>query len=207
MRIPRSRGAATGVVVILLGLWGAAAPFIGPYANSAYAASEAGGWTAERGWLQVLPGIVAIIGGLLLVASRNRAIAMLGAWFGVLAGAWFVAGRNVGDILGLGSSAAPADGAKGAWLELMSFTGLGALVVFLAAVSMGRLSVRSLGDIRRADSPVGIIEREPAQPQFSRSESGLQPAAAGSVPEAGEEGSQRRRLSDLFHRRHPSTAR
>jgi len=34
-----------------------------------------------------------VLGGLLLLMSRNRATAMLGGWLGVIAGAWFVVGR------------------------------------------------------------------------------------------------------------------
>ena len=46
----------------------------------------------STGWLEVLPGVVAVVGGLLLVRSRNRATAMLGGWLSVVAGAWFVVG-------------------------------------------------------------------------------------------------------------------
>ena len=36
MRIPRSRGAASGLLVMLLGLWGALIPFVGPAFDFAY---------------------------------------------------------------------------------------------------------------------------------------------------------------------------
>lgn len=36
MRMPRSRGAATGSLLVLLGLWGALIPFPGPYVNFAF---------------------------------------------------------------------------------------------------------------------------------------------------------------------------
>ena len=36
LHIPRSRGAASGLLVIVLGLWGALVPFVGPYFNFAF---------------------------------------------------------------------------------------------------------------------------------------------------------------------------
>ena len=36
LRVPRSRGALSGVLLLLLGAWGALIPFIGPYFNYAY---------------------------------------------------------------------------------------------------------------------------------------------------------------------------
>src|ERR1051325_10239086 len=80
LAIPRSRGAASGFLVMVLGAWGALAPFIGPYLHFAYAPDQAWTWTAARGWLEVLPGAVAVLGGLLLLMSGNRATAMLGRW-------------------------------------------------------------------------------------------------------------------------------
>lgn len=153
MHISRSRGAVTGILLIVLGLWGALIPLIGPEVGFAYAA-DGPVWTAARGWLQVLPGVVIVVGGALLLLSRNRATALFGTWLGVMAGVWLVIGRAAAEPLGLGSAGTPvaASGAREFWLEITHFTGLGALVVFLAALSMGRLSVRSLRDIRYANA-------------------------------------------------------
>lgn len=152
MRIPRSRGAASGFLVILLGLWGALVPFLGPVFDFAYDPGQGSGWSNARGWLEVLPGAIAIVGGLLLVRSRNRAAAMLGGWLSVIAGAWFVVGRVAATTLTIGEigrPVAPTD-TKAAWLELTYFHGLGALIVFLGAMALGRLSVRSARDVSYA---------------------------------------------------------
>ena len=58
LAIPRSRGAASGFLLVVLGAWGALAPFVGPYLNFAYTPAQAWTWTAARGWLEVLPGAV-----------------------------------------------------------------------------------------------------------------------------------------------------
>lgn len=149
MRMPRSRGALSGLLVMLLGLWGALVPFVGPDFNFAYDQDQGADWSAARGWLEVLPGVVAIIGGLLLVRSQNRAAAMLGGWLSVVAGAWFVIGRVVATTLTIGEIGRPVatTDTKAAWLELTYFHGLGAVIVFFGAMALGRVSVRSVRDV------------------------------------------------------------
>ena len=84
----------------------------------------------------MLPGVVAVVGGLLLVRSRNRATAMLGGWLSVVAGAWFVVGRVMATTLTIGEIGRPVaeNDIKAAWLELTYFYGLGALIIFLGAM-------------------------------------------------------------------------
>ncbi len=156
MRMPRSRGATSGFLLILLGAWGALAPFIGPLFNFAYSPDQAWMWTTGRGWLEVLPGAVTVLGGLLLLMSRNRATASLGGWLAVAGGVWFIIGRAMAGPLGLGDAGSPvaATEAKRIALELMFFYGLGALIVFLGAAALGRISVRSVRDVEWADRPV-----------------------------------------------------
>ncbi|HEX2283723.1 MAG TPA: hypothetical protein VHI10_02660 [Mycobacterium sp.] len=163
LQMPRSRGAMSGFLLILLGLWGALIPFVGPYFNFAFTPDQEWTWTAARGWLEVLPGAATVLGGLILLASKNRANAMFGAWLSVLAGAWFVVGRAVAGLFGIGSAGTPVATSETmrVWLELTYFYGLGALIVFLGAVAGGRLSIRSVRDIEYAQQPVAAG----AQPQ------------------------------------------
>jgi hypothetical protein len=168
--MPRSRGAASGFLLILLGAWGALIPFVGPYFNFAYTPDQVWTWTDARGWLEVLPGAVTAVGGLLLLVSRNRATAMLGGWLTVLAGAWFVVGPALAVPLGIGDPGVPAASSdwKRAALEITYFSGLGALIVFLGAIALGRVSVRSLRDIRYAQGPVGAAPAVPPEPVGER---------------------------------------
>ena len=155
LQMPRSRGAMSGIFLILLGLWGALIPFVGPLFNFAFTPDQEWTWTTARGWLEVLPGAVTVVGGLLLLMSRNRVTAMLGGWLAVAGGAWFVVGRALAGPLGLGDVGSPvaATETKQVWLELTYFYGLGALIVFFGAAALGRLSIRSVRDIEWAEHP------------------------------------------------------
>jgi hypothetical protein len=151
--LSRSRGAVSGILLVLLGAWGAIAPFVGPYFNFTYSPDITWHWTAARGWFQVLPGAVALLGGLLLLFGRGRGVTLLGAWLGILGGAWFVIGPPLSSELTLGHLGVPIGTSSGqrAAETLGLFTGLGAVILFLAAAAFGRLSVVTVRDMRRAE--------------------------------------------------------
>jgi len=165
MHMPRSRGALSGFLLILLGAWGALIPFLGPLFDFAFTPDREWAWTTGRGWLEVLPGAATVVGGFLLLVSRNRFTAMLGGWLTVLAGAWFVVGRALAGPLGLGDAGTPVASTetKAVALDLAYFYGLGALIIFLGAMALGRLSVRSVRDVRYAErSRAAMTPVEPA---------------------------------------------
>lgn len=155
--MPRSRGAVSGVLLVILGVWGALIPFVGPHFNFAYAPDHDWAWSSARGWLEVLPGAGAAVGGLLLIVATHRAVAMLGGWLAVLAGGWFVVGSEVAPLLGIGSTGDPiaVTERKRAILEVSYFSGLGALIVFLGAVALARTAVRHARDIEQLEPVVG----------------------------------------------------
>src|SRR2546429_9912374 len=80
LRIPRSRGALSGVLLILLGAWGGLIPFIGPYFHYAYTPPNPWSYTSGRPWLEILPAPGAGAGRPVLLASRPRPAPRLGAW-------------------------------------------------------------------------------------------------------------------------------
>jgi hypothetical protein len=51
LRIPRSKGAVSGVLLVLLGIWGALIPFVGPYFHYAYTPDRTWDYTTGRLWL------------------------------------------------------------------------------------------------------------------------------------------------------------
>lgn len=152
LRVPRSRGAVSGLLLIILGAWGALIPLLGPIAHFGYTPNKAWHLSAGRFWLEILPGAAAVAGGLLLLLAANRVVTSLGAWLGVAAGAWFVVAPTLRTVLHLGSTGVPI--ASSSWgkaiTTLLLFSGIGALILFLAAQALGRLSVISVRDVRAA---------------------------------------------------------
>ena len=128
---------------------GCVGTFFGPNINWAYLADPAWTWTTAKGWLEVLPGAAAAVGGLLVLFSGNRASAVFGGWLAVFAGAWFVVGRAFASTLGIGDVGQPVASTdlKRALLEVTYFTGLGALIVFLGGAAVARLAVRHARDV------------------------------------------------------------
>lgn len=152
-RVPRSRGAVSGLLLMLLGLWGALVPFIGPYFDYSYGSNQKWHWTAGRGWLEVLPGAVCLVGGFLLLTSKSRIRGSLGGWLAALAGAWFVIGKTVASWWHTGGVGEPLSRhvSGRAVADLGYFYGLGAVILFLAAFALGRLAVVGVRDIAAAE--------------------------------------------------------
>jgi hypothetical protein len=152
LHMPRSRGAVSGLLLIILGAWGALIPFIGPYFHFAYTPDQTWAWSTVRAWLEVFPGAITAVGGFLLLVSGNRAIAMFGGWLAVIGGGWFVVGRTLASTLRLGDIGHPiaATDAKRAVLEIGYFSGLGALIVFLGGAVLARVTVRTARDLEYA---------------------------------------------------------
>ena len=95
LRVPRSRGVLSGLLLVLLGAWGALVPFIGPYFHYAYTPDQGWTYTTGRLWLEVLPGAATVLGGLIVMVSAYRPMAHFGAWLAALAGAWFALGSVI----------------------------------------------------------------------------------------------------------------
>jgi hypothetical protein len=161
MRVPRRRGAGSGVLLILLGAWGALIPFVGPYFHFAYTPDTAWAWTWGRFFLEIVPGVATVLGGLILMISAFRPVAMFGAALAAAAGAWFVVGSLLGPVwtsyATLGgvppafNPGQPAGGPLHMVAEhLTFFTALGVVIVFVAAAAFGRLAIVGARDAQLA---------------------------------------------------------
>ena len=177
MRLPRTTGALAGFLVVLLGIWGGLIPFVGPYFHYAFGNYDKWHYTTNRLWLDILPGALAVLGGLMLLGSSRRASGVVGGWLAIAAGAWFAIGPTVsllwhksGHPIG-----APTGGHIRQAVELLGyFDGLRVLIVALAAFATARFVSRP----RVAEEPF---------------------VAAGAV--AGEVAERRGRRRGLFGRR------
>lgn len=183
----RSRGAVTGPLLMLLGAWGAIVPFVGHFFGYGFTPDNTWAWTAARGWLEVLPGAAAFLGGALITVSAHRVSAMFGAWLAAASGAWFVLGTVVAPFWNAGDIGVPTgSGHHTAFEQLGMFSGLGVAIVFLAAVALGRVSVVGVRDVSAAqarmdidltDSPTYPAEREVRDVDLPEDENADSPTA------------------------------
>jgi hypothetical protein len=138
------------VLVLLLGAWGALVPFIGPRFGYAYTPNAVWTMTQGRLWLEVVPGVVAVLGGLMLIGVASRAIGLWAGWLTALAGAWFAVGPIISKLWtadGQPQTGTPVGTTGQAVIEQIGFfTGLGVVIVFLAAAAIGRFSVIGVRD-------------------------------------------------------------
>jgi hypothetical protein len=146
----------SGTLLVLLGIWGGLIPFVGPRFNYAYTPDTTWTMTAGRMWLEVLPAAATVLGGLILLAATSRVVALWAGWLAALAGAWFVVGPTLSTLWAgtTGQAGVPAPGniLGNAMVAIGFFYGLGAVILFLAALALGRLSVVGVRDARIAEA-------------------------------------------------------
>jgi hypothetical protein len=149
LRVRRSRGALSGVLLVLLGIWGALIPLVGPYFHYAYTPDRAWDFTAGRFWLEQLPGLAVLAGGVIVLVSTHRLVALLGAWLAAAGGAWFAVGSLVaGRWSSLPTAGTPTGGAVRMALEQAGFfTALGVVIALVAGLAMGRFTVIAARDV------------------------------------------------------------
>jgi hypothetical protein len=144
LQMRRSRGAFSGFLLILLGLWGALIPFIGPYFHFAYTPDKAWTYNTGRLWLELLPGAAVFLGGVLLMAARSRHTALFGALLAAAAGAWFTLGPVLSPLwnhhVAMGGSPASSTQYMRIMEQLGFFTALGVVIVFVAGAALGRIA-------------------------------------------------------------------
>ena len=171
LRVPRSRGALNGTLLVLLGAWGGLIAFIGPYFHYAYTPDKAWTYTTGRLWLEILPAVGTVLGGLILGTSASRPSAIFGAWLAALSGAWFALGGLFSTLWSIGGTGQPVGDKLHRVVEQIGFfTGLGVVIVFLAAVALGRLTVIGARERLAAEAPAveQVPEEEVTQPGRTR---------------------------------------
>jgi hypothetical protein len=182
MRIPRSRGGVSGSLLILLGAWGGLVPFVGPYFSFAYTPDKSWAYTSGRLWLSVVPGAAALLGGLLVIIASHRAAGCVGAFVAALGGAWFIVGFPVIRLAVKNGSITPGAPLTGPLGPLSStsrvlleglgfFLGTGTLILFFAALALGRFSVVGVRDAALAEELLTAVPTDDY------------PDAAGQTPE------------------------
>ena len=175
LQMRRSRGAFSGFLLMLLGLWGALIPFVGPYFHYAYTPDKAWTYNTGRLWLELLPGAAVFLGGFLLMIARGRHVALFGALLAAAAGAWFTLGPVLSP---LWNNQVPMGGSPAAgtvYMRIMEqlgfFTALGVVIVFVAGAALGRIASVPSGIREIEEVPESTVTADTVPVETVRSES------------------------------------
>jgi hypothetical protein len=156
----------SGLLLVVLGIWGGLIPFVGPYFGYAFGSHATWHYTTERLWLDILPGAAAVLGGLMLLRAGHRVSGTMAAWMAMAGGAWFAVGPAVSRLWdhAAGPIGGPLFGTTRQTLELVGyFYGLGAAIVALSAFALGRVVSRPALVVPPPAAPEAA-EPEPAEP-------------------------------------------
>jgi hypothetical protein len=192
-RIPRTKGAFSGFLIVLLGIWGALIPFVGPYFNYAMHSTDTWQWFSDRFWLEVLPGIVTVVGGLILMRGATRASTSFGALIALAGGLWFVVGPQLSILWNHGVIVVgPPMGAHNItraleWIGF--FYGVGALIVMFSSYALGFMAALPIVDERVVGRTVATGAGTGAAAGFAAGRASKrrerEPVAQGTAPAAG----------------------
>ena len=145
MRLSRSTGFLSGLLLVVLGLWGGLVPFVGPYFHYAFGYDRTWFLTTERLWLDILPALAVVIGGSVILRAGHRVSGTAGAWLAIAGGTWFLIGPAMSLLWhhGPGPIGGPLGGNTRQMFEWVGyFYGLGAVVIGFAAFALGRFVSR-----------------------------------------------------------------
>jgi len=159
--LPIARLALIGFGVTLVGLWGGAVAYFGPEIGFAPSGASAWQWTWTNTALALMPGAVAVAGGLIMLVGSRFGLAAhrIGGLMAAVAGAWFVFGPYAWPVL-YGTPYAPYQPGTGtgALMRLAMIAGYGA-GVGVALCALGGMAMAIGAGIRRAVPPAMARER------------------------------------------------
>lgn len=203
LRTPRSRGSLCGLALILLGGWAAIAPFAGPSLGFGFTPNLAWHYTAGRLYLSALPGAVVLLGGLIVALTRSRWFGGFCAFVAAVAGVWLIAGAELIRLLPASQAASITTGSplgttlhEHIFARVAFFSGAGALIVFFAALALGRFSIAAARDYGAA--PIDTDGVGGAGAAYGAFQSGSDATTQQTYPGSQQYGSQYQSGQDPF---------
>lgn len=145
MKTSTIRGVPSGVLLVLLGIWVAIVPFVGPVFDYSIGSTDAWNWQTGWLWLNVLPGAAAVLAGLVMIGSFRRMSVGSAGILAAVAGGWIVVAPEVSRVWndGLPASGAAFGSTDVQVLEMLGYSLLsGLLIALLGAFEIGHNSVR-----------------------------------------------------------------
>jgi hypothetical protein len=135
------------VAMLLVGGWAAIVPYAGPQFGFGWGDGGAWQWTFDRAMMNLVPGAVALVAGLLMLfglpgGGRRRGLAGLAGLLTIASGAWLVLGSGIWTAF-VGHTGLDVPQGVGAYwafiLRLGYHLGPGLLLVGVGALTWGLL--------------------------------------------------------------------
>lgn len=154
MKTSAIRGVPTGALLVILGIWVAIIPFIGPAFDYSIGSTEAWTWQSGWLWLNVLPGAAAVLAGLVMIGTFRRMSIGSAGVLAAVAGGWIVVAPQVSRVWndGVPASGFAFGSADRQVLELLGYSLLsGLLIALLGAFEIGHNAVRPADEVMAED--------------------------------------------------------
>ena len=132
-----------GLLIALLGGWVIAAALVGPLFNFGFFNDKTWVFSREQWVLQLIPGIVAVIGGLLLMTPSSGS-GSLGALLAFLAGGWLILGPVVYPLWTSGTPHTFGSEGMQTLRWIGHFYGHGGLILYFSGYGHGLLARRTV---------------------------------------------------------------
>jgi hypothetical protein len=150
-----------GILVLLLGAWAFVAPLVGPYFNFGFSNDDAWQFSGRQWELQLAPGIVAVLGGFMLMTPA-RGWGRMGAFLAFLAGAWLICGWAFYPVWANGEIKPYGTEFMRGLRWLGHLLGPGGLILFLTGATQGLFMRRTIVETA---PPVPIEETRVTAPE------------------------------------------
>jgi hypothetical protein len=182
-----------GLIILLLGVWAAIVPYVGPIFGYSADGSPSWTWNLGHSLLFLVPGVAAVVGGALVmisgraVGSAGRGLLACGGLLAMLCGAWLVIGPLAWPALegtAFYMVASPLSTlAHGVGYSL----GPGALLLAMGGIATGRaVSARTVRPAPTGATSVAPPQSTVAGPRHARPAQAEEPAppppSASTVP-------------------------
>jgi hypothetical protein len=132
-----------GLVIALLGAWVIVAALIGPSFNFGFFNDHDWNWSTKQWELQLIPGAVAVFGGLLLM-TPSRASGSLGALLAFAAGGWLIVSPILYPLWSSGNVTTFGSEGMKALRWIGHFYGPGGFILFFAGYAQGLFARRTV---------------------------------------------------------------
>ncbi|HET8930284.1 MAG TPA: hypothetical protein VFN21_06480 [Acidimicrobiales bacterium] len=188
MKTSAIRGVPSGVLLVLLGLWVALIPFVGPIFDYSIGSTDAWTWQTGWLWLSVLPGAAAVLAGLVMIGTFRRMSVGSAGILAAVAGGWIVVAPQVSRVWndGIPASGSAFGSADMQVLELLGYSLLsGLLIALLGAFEIGHNSVRPADEVVAEDYvavPPAPASRGGTRPRHAATGARNRPGARTDTP-------------------------